>query len=318
MLGISRTPPFRRFQRAAGNATFHINTVIVGLELVAGGGGKPVGLNINWKPPKDPRHVIEQTKQFTLLAIIVHVVDSFDVLLRDYADLNWLTLDEATTGVLRKSTTKPGGKEYSIPDRAAALLGYLKIDEPDALAFLALTTAWRNTLVHGGRAEPTLTRAADDQLRSNATWISAQYASIDVAKMLDSFWKGQRPTLKEATTMVATCQNLARTIDVAIIRNKVSTPEQISTIVRNELERSFSHENARWKKVWGRDPEAQTRAFVNQLAECGITTTADEGSVSALLQPTEVQSIALSVRAELESRTTGVGLCKKRQRSDQA
>jgi hypothetical protein len=298
MLAISRTPPFRRFQCAAGNATFHINTVIVGLELVARGGGKPSELTIRWKQPSNPRQSIEQTKQFVLLAVITHIVDSFDVLLRDYADLNWLTLDTTTRDVLRKSITRSGGKEYSIPDRTAALLRRLELPEPDVIAFLPLLVGWRNSLVHVGRAKPMLPEGAEERLKANASGFSAKYADIDIEMMLDGFWKGRRPTLKEATTMVAACQNLARAIDVAVIQRTAGTSEQISTIVREELAISFHQQRALWKTVWGRDLAAQTRAFVNQLAKSGITDTTDP--VSAILELGSVQSIASSVKADLE------------------
>src|ERR1035437_6432901 len=79
MFSISRTRPFQRFQKAAGISTFHINTIVVGLELVALGGEKPNDLNIKWKPPSNPRNAVEQTKKFVLLAILAHVVDAFDV-----------------------------------------------------------------------------------------------------------------------------------------------------------------------------------------------------------------------------------------------
>ncbi|MGA2964543.1 MAG: hypothetical protein ABSD96_23015 [Candidatus Korobacteraceae bacterium] len=299
MLAISRTPQFRQFQRAAGNATFHINTIVIGLELVARGGERPVELNINWKRPLNPRQTTEQTKQFVLLAVIAHVLDSFDVLLRDYADLPWFSLDTTLRDVLRKSKTPLGGKELSVRDRVGALLSRLGTEEPDSLALFAVTVAWRNTLVHIGRAKPTLPDGVEEQLKAGASRLSSRYAAIDVQKMLVNFRTGNRPTLKEATTMVAVCQNLARVIDAAVIRDGAGTPEQISRIVSQELARSFGQEQSRWKAVWGRNAAAQTRAVLNHLTICGLTDTEDD-PISAVLTPETVYNIALSVRSELE------------------
>src|ERR1035441_6742312 len=64
MFAISRTPAFRNFQRSIGNSTFYLNTTVVGLELVARGGTKPLALTIKWQPPKHPEDVARQARQF--------------------------------------------------------------------------------------------------------------------------------------------------------------------------------------------------------------------------------------------------------------
>lgn len=298
MLGISRTRPFRQFQSATGNATFHINTVVVGLELVARGGQKPADLNINWDAPEHPRHSVDQAKQFVLLAVMVHVVDAIDVLLRDYADLEWLALEESTRDCLRRSVTKPGKGEYSIQERADILLDQLNVDERDARAFLALTVAWRNSLVHDGRTKRTLPKAPEEQLASRAEWFRERYAAIDVAKMLASYRAGRHPTLKEVTTMVAVCQGLARVIDANVIRRVAATADQLCAIVRMELKKSFSSQPARWKNVWGRDTEAQKRTILNYLEERSITQSG--GPISATVAPEMILPIAQSVKQELD------------------
>lgn len=297
MLAISRTPAFRYFQAAVGNATFHINTIVVGFELVAGGGGKPQGLNINWTPPKEPRHSVEQTKQFVLLAILANVVDSFDVLLRSYADLDWLGLAPPLSDRLRKSVTKPSGGEYSIAERTEDLLLHLGIAERDTLSLLALTVAWRNLLVHVGRAKARLPEGIEDSLKAGASRLVARFAGIDIARMLGSFSKGHRPTLKEATTMIAASQNLARTLDQALIRNAAGKPDQIIKIARDALARVFREEEVQWKSVWGRDSAARTRALLSFLAQLGITET--NAPISAVLESNEIQKIVLSPRHKI-------------------
>jgi len=290
MLAISRTPPFSHFQDAAGNATFHINTTVVGLELVAGGGEKPPKLNINWTRPKEPRQSVEQTKQFILLAILAHVVDSFDVLLRDYADLDWLGL-ESLRELLGKSATKPGGKGYSISERTEAVLDNLGIAERDALSLLALGVAWRNSLAHTGRARQKIPDGVADYLTAAASRLSDRYAAIDIEAMLVRFSKGDRPTLKDATTLVAASQNLARALDEALIRRVAGTTEQLLKIVRSSLARAFKEDEAQWKRVWGRDPAARARALLHFVAQLGITETSHP--VSAALESGEIGRIAL-------------------------
>jgi hypothetical protein len=297
MLAISRTPAFRRFQTAVGGATFHINTTVVGLELVAAGGAKPQNLNIHWTPPKEPRNSVDQTKQFVLLAILVHVVDSFDVLLRDYADLEWLSLDTSLKLMLRKSVTKDGGKEYSLAERTEALLLRLRMGELEDFSLLKLAVAWRNSLVHAGRSEPRLPEGVEECLNSAAPHLADRYADIDVGRMLQSFSKGRRPTLKEATTMVAACQNLARALDQALIRDAAGQTDQVIKLVRNELAKAFRENSVRWKAAWGRDAAARTRAFLNFLPEFGMTDI--NAPVSAVFEWTEVHKVVSLTASEI-------------------
>src|SRR6185312_16525748 len=61
-LTIRRTRAFRSFQRAVGDSTLLINSAYIGLELIARGGEKPPGLDINWSAPKNPRDVASKSR----------------------------------------------------------------------------------------------------------------------------------------------------------------------------------------------------------------------------------------------------------------
>jgi hypothetical protein len=305
MFSISRTRPFQRFQKAAGISTFHINTVVVGLELVALGGQKPSGLDITWNPPKDPKGAVRQTRKFVLLAILTHVVDAFEVLLRGYADLPWINADQGVRDILKRTKTKASDKSYSIRERAEVLVDDLHFEADDALAVLDLMVSWRNALVHAGRARRSLPEIATDCLLRNKNDLAERYAGIDVTRALNSFSAGEWPTLKEATTMVAVCQNLARSIDQALIRREASTPEGIEQIAMIELAALFEESEARWRAISGRTAQKRYKVFASYLVEAGITEGCD--GISAPLREDFVDQLSRSSRFEIEGMLSKTG-----------
>jgi hypothetical protein len=280
--------------------TFHINTIVIGLELVARGGKKPDELNIRWKEPSNRRESADQARQFVLLAIIESIVSSFDALLRDYADLKWLTLPPNVIDILRKAITGSDHKEYSIAKRAEELLLYLKLDESESLAMLELMVSWRNALVHSERAKPRLQADAERQMKLSAARFADRYANIDVLRMLESFAARHRPSLKEATTMIAISQNLARSLDQAYLRLAGGTPEQVRRIALLELAQSSEQKKSQWNQLYGRDTEARVRALNGFLAEVGIADVSE--GVTAGLESDFVHVLASLTKAEMEAR----------------
>jgi hypothetical protein len=298
MLGIVRTPPFRSFQKVAGLTTFHVNTIAIGLELVALGGAKPAGMNVKWTSPKNPREAVEQTKHFVLLALMTHVVDAMDGLLRNYPDIEWLNLPQSLSDILRKSVTKPGGVAWSIPERIEELLIHLGQEMAVAVAFLDLTVRWRNALVHSSRAEARLSRSTADQLIKEKQELALKYAGIDISRTLVNFESGRWPTLKEATTMIAVAQNLARSIDRGLLLVNAGTTQQVEMIARRELGKALAKCEGGWKRVWGRNTDARARVLANLLSNAGIVETAEP--VSATLEPSFVRDLASADRSAVQ------------------
>jgi hypothetical protein len=298
MLAIPRTAPFRSFQKVAGVTTFHVNTIAIGLELIAVGGAKPPEMTVKWTPPKKPREAVEQTKHFVLLALMTHVVDAFDCLLRDYADVDWLRLPDTITATLRKSVTKFGGVSPSVRDRVEELLRHVGLVVDESVAFLDLTVSWRNALVHSGRARHKLSRSTVEALTRNRRELAQKYAGIDVCQTLANFEAGGWPTLKEATTMIAVAQNLARMIDRKLLSANACTAEQVELIARGELGKALAGIVGGWKRVWGRNPEARARVLSNLLSNAGIIETPE--SASSALKSTFVRDLASADRAVIE------------------
>src|SRR5258707_245155 len=102
MLAISRTIPLRQLQAGIGRSTYRLNTIVVGLELVAGGGQKPAALNVKWNSPgaaPAARQVADQAKSFALVSALVYGADLFDSYLRSTADEAWLRFSPDTASV---------------------------------------------------------------------------------------------------------------------------------------------------------------------------------------------------------------------------
>jgi hypothetical protein len=270
MIGISRTQPFRDFQRLAGISTFHVNTIAIGLELIARGGQKPEELKIAWSMPNNPRESIEQTKHFALLALMTHVVDGVDRLQRDYSEVWWFELPNSLRDILRKSVTKPGNIQWSIAERVEQLMLHLGEDTDESLCFLELMVSWRNAIVHTRNARFEVSGRTSSVLTQKQEPIAAKYANIDTLQALEHFRTRKFPTLKEATTMIAVIQNLTRRIDEALIHTYSGRDAQIERIARREIASALKMQHGGWKRVWGRDVAARRRSLSNYLNAAGI------------------------------------------------
>ena len=306
MIGISRTLPFRDFQLTAGLSTFNVNTIAIGLELIATGGQKPPAMNVTWTPPKNPREAVEQTKHFALLALMTLVVNAFDTLLRDYVDVDWLKLPLPLQEILRKAVTKPGKVEWAIHERVQALLAHLEqTSDDDSLAFLELMVSWRNALVHSRKPRLHISEESSQLLQAKRDEFSKLYAGIDTIKTLENFKSKKWPTLKEATTMIAVAQNLARLIDEALIKKYSGDRSQVEEIAKKAISTALDVLPGGWKKVWGRDVDARIRFLSNQLRDAGIV---DSDSVkSANLHASFIADLAKMERSHFE-RAVGVEL----------
>lgn len=294
ILRISRTRAFRDYQRRVGSATYFINTIAVGLELVAAGGEKPTALHIKWQRPSSPRDVANQARAFALVAIFNLGFDSFDVYLRKLGRLPWLTAGEDVRRLLRKDGRGPGGKQYSEAERLEALIEYLNLRDLDGLvAMLDLLTAWRNKLIHS-EADRVLNKSRTNALLSRAEFFSSNYAGLKISEMLDNFRRDQSPSLKETTSLIAATMNLARLTDEAVISDAACDEQRMLDIARTILTAQLLVEgqgtdgdkaaeqaspalmgSPMFKDIWSMDPSARTRKRLGILRTAGVTDAPD-------------------------------------------
>lgn len=245
---------------------------MVGLELIANGGQKP-RVKYQVEPPKE-------------LAAG-----------SDYGVLRWFEFPPELREILQKSIQKSGKSDWSIPERCERLFDFLGKHYLIEIGLLELLVNWRNALVHRRTSKFRLPQASD-QIRQAQAKLATQYAQIDICKTLDSFKDGKWPTLKEATTLLAIAQNLAKGMDEALIGKFASSASGVEEIARKELAIALRECEGGWKRIWGRDVEARRRAIAQLLASAGIS---DGGTcISAELSSSFVDDLASADKDDIE------------------
>ncbi len=322
ILRISRTKPFRDYQRRVGNAIYLINTIAVGLELIAEGGAKPSPFHIAWQRPSDPRQTASQARTFALVAIMNLAFDSFDVYLRNLGQLPWLPAPEEVGKVVRKDVSRAGGKAYSEAERSEHLLEYLgKEDSGGLIAMLDLLANWRTMLVHSD-ADRDITKRRAEELLSREEFFARNYAQLSVSTLLANFRAHQNPTLKEATSLIAASMNLARLMDEAVIAAAAANEAGMLKIawtilsayllisVERSPEETPSHQHAGlrpstvFKEMWSSDHDSRIRKLIGLLRRGGITDAPN--GVSAALDSHFLEELALMTREEAVDFLSGV------------
>lgn len=282
---ISRTDAFRRFQRALGDATLHLNTVAIGLEAIASDVSAAQkaanALNVGWRLPAGKKNaaksasIVEplakpirlptegtklrdltaRSKVFVLRAVLVAACDCLDTYVAELVKTPWLKIDESTADICTKAVTKPGKIAWSLAERYTAICTALQIPSMEGrCAIVALGSRWRNALVHAEGAKFDLHSSDRQMLMSNADGLCK--AGFIVTQALERFKNGSDPTLKDVTTIVSYSQELCATIDrYAIVR----VMNHSSEVERFLLERLKMHFKSRGRvdDFWGihRDQE---------------------------------------------------------------
>ena len=312
-VAISRTRPFRHLQAVIGFATYRVGTAIVGLELVAAGGDKPQGLPISWRKPKDAksaREVADQARRFVLTSALVLVIDTFDEYLRRVAVEAWLRFPAATRDIATKAFTRAGNKAFSIAERAEALCDDLGLADPGLLALVDLAASWRNDLVHADDARPVLASAIRAALETDAERIRREYAHLDVSQLLDNFDSGQAPSTKEATSMIAVVQNLARKIDAAAIlrvaRTETGVEETASALLASHFSLRAMGTRSAWAELsdlWQGSNEQRRSKLMKVFERIGFT-----GAKDAVSKPLPERFLLEMVELDLEGIAKRLGV----------
>jgi hypothetical protein len=282
-LGITQTPALRRYFDLVGNATYLINTAIVGLEQIARGHmEKPTELTISWTPPKNGRQAADQSRTFILSSTLILTITACDSYLSDIAKVPWLVLSSKDRSILTKAETNPGKQAYSIRERIEILLvatapGQLSNEQRKiGTAALELATLWRNAIVHAASSTRELSPESEATLITFAETLHETNGGIDVPLMLHNFkTSSSRPVLKEATTLVALVSRLLRSIDTALITNAIQDHDAMLRVALHELHHVFAEmPHSQTGSFFVTDVEARRRRFHQALARRGITAAA--------------------------------------------
>ena len=281
MLAFSRTIPFRQLQAGIGRSTYRLNTIVVGLELVALGGKRPEHLQVKWNEPASAamaRQVADQAKNFALVSATVYAADLFDTFLRNIAAETWLEFQAETVHVVGRHGSGPGGHEYSMRERALKLCAELDIKADPLPSTLDLLAKWRNNLVHGsyGR-DRQLNQDVRAELIAGAEFLNQNYANIDIGRTLKAFEDGGHPTRKDATVLLACVQNLARLIDESAVRRALPNETAMEALADRFLGQRWKPDGSDrrgWVEfcdIWARAPQDRPKTFAKVLGQVAIT-----------------------------------------------
>lgn len=276
---LSRTEAFKAFQRSIGDATLHLNTVAVGLEVISldpsAAQAAAAALNVGWRPPsvaskksvtlpaaeplakrvvlptgmKALRDLTSRSKIFVLRAVLVTAFDALDTFVTEIARTEWLKFDLGVIDICTKAVTKPGKIAWTLSERYFTICQALGIRELNGhCALLGLGSRWRNALVHAENAEFALEKEDRKLLIDHADQLNK--AGFKVGQALDRFDHGLNPTLKDVTTIISYAQDLCRVIDLKAIQVVASQESEVEALLHDRL-RAYFKSRGRVDAFWG-------------------------------------------------------------------
>jgi hypothetical protein len=312
-LALARTAPFRRLQSRIGHSTYRLNTILVGLECVATGGGDGGAIAVTWSRPKSTdqaRQVANQARIFACASALVLGADVSDSFLRDFATEEWLGFGVETREIATKAKTRPAnqGGAYSVAERGEAICKELGLTDIIKLAALDLLAKWRNVVAHSSddRSEG-LSSKRKQTLIGAAAEIHARYSHFDIALAIKNFENRRMPVPKEATSLIAMAVNLARQIDEYAIKRSTATEDNMCSATEHMLRHYFCPSQGYVSKSWGEFSDAwqgsrdrRERVFKKFLANIGIAEV--DKAMSAPLPQSYIDEVISLSRDEFAKR----------------
>lgn len=199
-----RTTAFYNFKNSIGGASFLLNTIVVGLDAVEKGHQKPASVKVKWEP-KDPATAARQARKFAIESFIIRAAESLKAYQAAISKLPQFS--EA------KSTWNGGTSAVEkLRDIARSVLG----KDSFLVASGMLLIAWRNQIVHDDIVK--LSSVERNLLRDNNAIIASRYADLDIDRLLVHVIES-RPTLKDASSLIAMSINLVNALDEDIYDN---------------------------------------------------------------------------------------------------
>lgn len=308
---LSRTAPFRRLQARIGSATYRLNTIFVGLELVADGGAKPVRFAVSWKKPPTlevARQVVDQAKTFACAAALALASDVFDGFIREISREEWLTFatDARDIATRAKTRSKEQGGDYSVCERLGALLSDLGLEHGPALAAIDLFSKWRNIVAHQSERPVTLADWARELLLKSKDHFYEHYSHLDIALAIKNFEARNVPVSKEVTSLIALVQNVSRKIDETAIKRVAGSADAAEAVADKLLRRYFENlgrKQTAWAEVcdtWQGPEKRRETGVIKLLERIGFSRTTKP--VSAALSPNYLQGLVRSNRDDIAHR----------------
>lgn len=204
------------FLKVVGESVADLNTIAVGLAAIHQGHEKPEGLNVSWNP-KDPVVAARKARKAAVHAAMVVTAEALAQYVRAVTKLPrfgvltaaWSSRTPKTSAAERVSEL---AQQLFTPVRAQNDgSGY---DTQFRTCCVILMVHWRNRHVHtDSNAE--LKHQEKQIVRKHERRIDAEYAGLNVDRLFADF-DINRPTLKEATTLIAMSIQEVRAMDSAI------------------------------------------------------------------------------------------------------
>lgn len=196
--------PLHLLLREIGDAAAHLNTIVVGLDAVEKGHSKPDTLDISWNPD-DRKAAARQSRKFVVEAVFVRVSEAMLEYVLALAQLPRLRNASSSWNGDTKNARK-------VSDILTAALG-----DDYRIAAIVLLVHWRNRIVHKN-SNAKLNSEQKAALQTNEDAIAKDYKGLSVDCLLCHF-EEKRPTLKDISSLIAMCINVARKIDKTIYNN---------------------------------------------------------------------------------------------------
>lgn len=188
--------------RDIGEAVFALNTAVVGLDAVEKGHKKPETLDISWQP-RDRKIAARTSRKFIVESVMVRASE---------------TIHQFTLALSRLNRFEPARARWNhnttVSEKISTICAAV-LDKDDYLVpAVVLLVHWRNRIVHAS-SKAKLEQHERQVLFKNKAIICDRYRGLDISELLDHF-EAQRPTLKDASSLIAMTINLARKMDRAM------------------------------------------------------------------------------------------------------
>lgn len=191
--------------RDIGEAVFALNTAVVGLDAVEKGHKKPETLDISWQP-RDRKIAARTSRKFIVESVMIHASEA---------------IHQFTLALSKLSRFEPARAQWkgntSTSEKISTICAAV-LDRDDYLVpAVVLLVHWRNRIVHAS-SNAKLKHHERQALLKNRAIICDRYKGLDISELLRHF-EAQRPTLKDASSLIAMTINLARKMDHAMQQN---------------------------------------------------------------------------------------------------
>lgn len=218
-IGFEMTPALIGFRRQVGATNQSLHALIVGLEtLKEADPVRPADLIfLSWQKPATPEQW-NDARAFALKSAMIVTIDALDHYLRVLSRIDELvpdTLHDKLNG--RKA---PGDvRRPTLYERLDALHKAFPGARAEHVLVMNLLANWRNRFAHGDY-KFALTDKECEALAKTAAFFRQNHGGADIQAALDRYTRGQAPTLRDLSTLIASAQRLVRDLDATILHRQ--------------------------------------------------------------------------------------------------